>query len=470
MPFLPDLFCLAPYTHEAAAGEDLASSTSNLPVGNVNSALPHFLDVHRVSHPQSLGSSFLSDASVGTSSPEPNLASCLIPASASYRPKHALWPDARITAFLQVPGNTTLLGFSLAGAQAGKQLFKAKSTAAQAASATAHSDLHISSHEDFIFGASRKGSRISPDAFNSLTPAYSMMGWFGAMRMSLQSADQSGDGAYDPNYEPTGWTKFIPRALIAFTLFDALNVLVAVSTRHYICDIPLRAWLGLSVLFGLPADGVIKVFSWFMKPRYKIYRLTVNRCRDDMIMPESFEMEDLTLVGEDGTNYIEEIEWTPSKEDNVYTVTFGIPVMVVGYQINTSMRAPPSNDPVDWTLECSNTGFTWELVDQVEGAPIPRQRNSASQFFDALLTVEENAAFRQAYVMEVIFSAGAFVWLVLGTSWVAKASDSCVDSAPPLWLYCYCLVVLTWSFMGTVTTGLIVSAVAMIILGVKAPQ
>jgi len=439
-------------------GEEVSTSNfANSLVHDVSFAAPR-------TRSRCLGSSFFSDAKAGASFSDPGVASCSLPSTASYRPKPR-WLDSHVTAFLKVPGNTTLLGFSVAGAQ----VIKAKSTAARAAThAAAHADVHhVSSHEDFIFGCDRKNEHLSADAFNSLTPAYSMTGWAVAAKMSFDRGEE------DPNAsEASGWTKFVPRALIVFTVFDVMNTAVALYTHHYICDLPLRAWLLLSVLFGLPADLVIKGYSWFQKPRYRIYRITINRCRDDMVMPESYGMEKIIFFDENGFNIEEQVpcESPLEPEGNFKTFTFEFPVMVVGYQLVTSAQAPVGNDPVDWKLECSNLGAVWETMDEVEGAPMPRQRNQPTQVFDALLTVEENAAFRQAFVMEVIFSAGAFVWLVLGTSWVARASESCIDSAPPLWLYCYCLVVFAWSLMGTITCGLIVSAVAMIILGVKSPQ
>lgn len=412
-----------------------------------------------------VSSSFFEGSKAGASFSDPSLASCSLPSTASYRPKR--WLDSHVTAFLKVPGNTTLLGFSVAGAQ----VIKAKSAAARVPTdAAAHEDAQLSSHEDFIFGCDRKSNRISADAFNSLTPAYSMMGWFTAAKMSFDRGEE------DPNSaEPSGWTKFVPRALMVFTAVDLVNFTVAIATRSYVCDIPLRFWLMTSVLLGLPADGVIKAYSWFQKPRYKVYRLTINRCRDDMVMPENFGMENIIFFDENGYNIEDQVPRTSDEEEgaaasNQRTYTFEFPVMVVSYQILTSASAPVGNDPVDWKLECSNAGVLWELMDEVEGAPMPRKRREPTQVFDALITVEENASFRQAFVMEVILCAGAFAWLVLGTSWVARASESCIDSAPPLWVYCYCVVVFAWSLMGTITSGLIVSAVAMIILGVKSPQ
>jgi len=111
----------------------------------------------------------------------------------------------------------------------------------------------------------------------------------------------------------------------------------------------------------------------------------------------------------------------------------------------------------------------WRLIDErtEEDIDVPLTRETPTELIVDLTSINEDASFRQAFLAELIATGTALAWLTIGSAWIATSSETCVDSAPELWYYCFLLVVATWSCLGTVTIGLIVSAVAMILLGVK---
>merc|ERR1712187_252625 len=133
--------------------------------------------------------------------------------------------------------------------------------------------------------------------------------------------------------------------------------------------------------------------------------------------------------------------------------------LVTAYQLITDLAAQPACDPANWKLEGSLDGLDWVLIDESVGQLVPRERGAPTTIFEDLLHLEEaTASFRSAFLAEVAANSGAFAWLVAGTVWVSAGTETCVDSAPWLWYSCYLIVVIVWSFMGTITIGLIVSA------------
>jgi hypothetical protein len=261
-----------------------------------------------------------------------------------------------------------------------------------------------------------------------------------------------------------GWSKIIPRALSVFSVVDVASAIMVFMTRNYVCDEHLRTWLVGGILLGGPTDLLIKGISWFMKPRYRYYKLQVDSCRQ---VPEAdFKIDKLQMYDENGRE-IDGFGVEAMKEGSNWMVRLKWPRMVSSYRIITSRTDNAGKDPVAWKLFASNNERSWRLIDEQINGGVPTSRGVPSQLIVQLLSLAEDVSFRQAFLAELISTLGALAWLTVGSAWIARSSETCVDSAPELWYYCFLLAVSTWSCLGTVTVGLIVSAVAMILLGVK---
>jgi len=371
---------------------------------------------------------------------------------------------AKATAFLQASRRP--LGLGLAAAGASEWLGGAPRSGARSHRATDCKAVCLipgagcNSHEDFLFGGQL------PDS--ALTPKYSMMaGWGMAARMTFRGHPD--DQLLEE--ENKGWGKWIPRALGFFSVVDLATAAIVYITRHFVCDVPLRTWLLGGILLGGPADLAVKALTWALKPRYKYFKLQVINAREQG--GEAFEMESLLLYNEFGHQIagpdfaiVDQI-----KEGSNWMVTTQYPQMISSYQVLTSQTMPPSTDPVTWNLLGSNNKKTWKLIDEQDHHDtnfIAQARNQACEMISDF-THQDDAAFRQAFLAELIATSTALGWLTVGSAWIAQGSETCVDSAPELWYYCFLMAVTTWSCLGTVTIGLIVSAVAMILLGVKTP-
>merc|ERR1712217_185052 len=128
-------------------------------------------------------------------------------------------------------------------------------------------------------------------------------------------------------------------------------------------------------------------------------------------------------------------------------------------------------DPVAWVLEGSFDGVDWVVVDERDGVEMPRGRGVATELFEDMPHLDDaTSAFRCGFLVEVMANIASFAWLVAGTAWVSLGTETCVDSAPYLWYPSYIIVVITWSFIGTMVVGIIVSAVSMVALGAKQSQ
>jgi len=300
---------------------------------------------------------------------------------------------------------------------------------------------------------------------DALTPKQSMMaGWVYAARMTYKG-DPSDEQIPE---EGKGWSKVIPRALGFFTVLDMTSALVVFLTRNYICDVPLRTWLLGGIMLGGPTDLVVKGLAWAMKPRYKYYKLTVVNARD--VDNTAFELDKLLMYDEFG-HPIDGWGVDPKKEGNHHIVTLEYPRMISSYRLITSQSGVPGTDVVTWELYASNNGTTWKLLDEQDHHDddfMPLARETGTELITEMSGLVD-VGFRQAFLGELIATSAALAWLTVGSAWIAGGSETCVDSAPELWYYCFLMAVATWSCMGTVTIGLIVSAVAMILLGVKTP-
>lgn len=352
-----------------------------------------------------------------------------------------------------------------------------------AASALAH-HMDLPGHQDFLFGATpltipSAGSLLSTKHLTSLVstanlaPKLSMVAGFTSAASLLVNMVSKKAKVLDPfeddeeeKIQLTGWCRHVPRALKVSIAFDALSALVLGQSWGSYCSVPLKSWLAGGIALGFPLSALVQKVAK-QRPSFKHYRLTVTALRGGGD-PNTAKLDSLVLYDQfnfpvDGNSMAQQqtgSSWLCSLQNGGELVT--------GYQIVTHRTSPRETDPSAWTFEASMDGVTWQVIDDVDGHELPTARGTRSTHFDDLAHLEESTkAFRGAFLLEVVANAAAFAWLVAGTSWVSQGADVCVDSAPLLWHYCYLLVVLVWSFLGTITIGLIISAVAMIVLGVK---
>merc|ERR1712050_638305 len=115
--------------------------------------------------------------------------------------------------------------------------------------------------------------------------------------------------------------------------------------------------------------------------------------------------------------------------------------MISCYRVVTSSQGV-DKDPVTWELLATNRkeGDMWRVINEVDESStgyIPQQRNTGSPYYSDLTSVNEDGSFRQAFLLEVFANAASFAWLVAGSAWISQGSETCVDSAPVLWYYCF---------------------------------
>jgi len=346
-------------------------------------------------------------------------------------------------------------------------------------------------HSDFLFGASPSGRRhfstlrllpkAAPAAAGIMlaAPKLSMMaaGAGGAatspggeggssLRKAVASLDPFGE---NPDSEETGWCKFVPRGLKIALASDIISALVLAGSYFDSCDWPLKAWLFGGIFLGYPVSSTVhKVAS--RRPAFKFFRLRVKKIRGSGLPPELFKLEGLVLY--DQFNHpIPRADASEVKDDEeafweVSLNNRGDPELITGYHLITHQTANIKYDPISWQLEASADRERWRIIHVIENKGLPSARGAETPTFDDLRHLEDaTSAFRSAFLTEVFANAMSFAWLVAGTAWVSAGTDTCVDSAPFLWFFSYITVVIVWSFIGTITVGLIVSAVAMVLLG-----
>eukprot|EP00403_Amphidinium_massartii_P009483 CAMPEP_0178417776 /NCGR_PEP_ID=MMETSP0689_2-20121128/24744_1 /TAXON_ID=160604 /ORGANISM="Amphidinium massartii, Strain CS-259" /LENGTH=371 /DNA_ID=CAMNT_0020039143 /DNA_START=197 /DNA_END=1308 /DNA_ORIENTATION=- len=305
--------------------------------------------------------------------------------------------------------------------------------------------------------SSSRGKQIA-----KFTPQISMMGLLRAPPGRSDEAEEEEDD------EPEkGWCKYVPRGLTFFATVDAVGALILAATRNNICDFPLRHWIVGGMLLGFPASYLVHRVA-AAKPAYSIYRFTALQLRgggdpDEMLIDglALFRLGNLPI----------ESPMTQQPDGNSggksFLVTLDSAEVIASYQVISS-NGDVAKDPVAWKLEGSNDGLHWEPVDAAEEPDFPRARRQASALLEDLLHLENDNSFRKAFWLEVGMTAAAFGWLMAGTSWVSASSEACIDSAPLLWVPSFVNIVFSWSALGTMTVGLIVSAVAMVAIGAKA--
>lgn len=323
---------------------------------------------------------------------------------------------------------------------------------------------HPLSHEDFLFGSASKAGGTRP----WLRPKISMVAGLGTVAGAvLQVARKHSphlpftDGEPERD-QPTGWTLLLPRALRACLAFDVLGLFLLGSTLHCSCDVPLRSWFAGGLLLGFPASRLVENVAK-SRPSFRFYRLHVTEGRS--CDGEATDLDGLVLYDQFGLP-MDMYRTQQRKELNYWFVTLAEAELVTGYHLITSRSSSPQLDPSSWVLEGSYDGVTWQMLDECEGETLPDGRGVATFLYEDLAhLVDGTAAFRRAFLVELALSAASFAWLIAGSAWVSQGTETCVDTAPLLWYSSYFTVVLVWSFLGTVTTGLIVSTVAMIILG-----
>mmetsp|Transcript_58109 Transcript_58109/g.123403 ORF Transcript_58109/g.123403 Transcript_58109/m.123403 type:complete len:483 (+) Transcript_58109:57-1505(+) len=308
-----------------------------------------------------------------------------------------------------------------------------------------------------------------------VTPTLAMLGAAGAVGSEMMGdARKKWEGFKfsdidpfhdDESEERSGWVKNVPRVLRGLAISDFFSLALVYLTRNLECNVPLRAWLLSGVLLGFPTSWAVHKIAK-TGPMMKWFRVTVHRLRGGGD-PTSFKVEGITLF-DHLMRPVDRIEQQEEyQEDNTWRANFkGDPALVKAYQLITSSNGDPQLDPVAWTLEGSIDGVDWVVMDEAEGVDVPRARGAATALFDELEHQQfANVAFRSAFLAEVFSTLLSFAWLVMGTAWVGMGSVDCVDSAPWLFYPSYLLVVVIWSFLGTVTIALILSAVAVVVMG-----
>jgi hypothetical protein len=281
--------------------------------------------------------------------------------------------------------------------------------------------------------------------------------------------DPFGSG-HEEQREETGWCRVIPRCLRFALASDLWGLFILASSLHLPCDVPLRTWIVGGMLLGFPVDALVQRVAK-NRPSFSTYRLTITELRAGSgSNPNDFKLDSIVLYNQFGVA-IHGSRLRKRLEDNMLFVDItDSEEMVVGYQLVTHRTSNPATDPSSWVLEGSKDGRSWQLMDECSGEELPRARETATVLYEDLLHVGDSvSAFRSAFLCEVFATAVSFGWLVAGTSWVSMGTESCVDSAPFLWYSSYFTVVTVWSFLGTITILLIISAVAMVALGSKPP-
>eukprot|EP00929_Paragymnodinium_shiwhaense_P009868 TRINITY_DN11424_c0_g1_i6.p1 TRINITY_DN11424_c0_g1~~TRINITY_DN11424_c0_g1_i6.p1 ORF type:complete len:471 (-),score=91.87 TRINITY_DN11424_c0_g1_i6:70-1482(-) len=355
----------------------------------------------------------------------------------------------------------------------------ATSTVTSAAAKGSVDASNSAAFNDFLFGRS-SSSAGDKAAFIDLTPTVSVVS--GALAMADEAltkllstplckffdfTDAAGD---DPSNKMTGWAKVVPQMVRLQMLFDILTMVVIILSRHGMCGVPLRAWLVAGMLLGYP-------MTWFVNklakchPAFRQYRLVARSLRKGTDDLDAMKIDGIQLYDRLGLPIPAESivsQGSSAERGCEWIVDVGVPTMVTGYALITSTDGSPQTDPVKWVFEGSNDGVNWEILDDAKAPQVPMTRGFLCERQDYLLHLEECASvFRGAWFVEVIATAIAFAWLLKGTAWVAAGSELCVDGAPSLYYFCYLIVVVTWSILGTCTMALIASAVAMVLFSQK---
>eukprot|EP00930_Biecheleria_cincta_P055470 TRINITY_DN4178_c0_g1_i1.p1 TRINITY_DN4178_c0_g1~~TRINITY_DN4178_c0_g1_i1.p1 ORF type:complete len:433 (+),score=57.40 TRINITY_DN4178_c0_g1_i1:51-1349(+) len=338
-------------------------------------------------------------------------------------------------------------------------------------------------HHEFLFGTSPhavvKGVS-SKDSFEmplsiSMMPAASEVSavastfatavWKEGKKLLAPIVDPFSDETEFP--QETGWNLMIPRTLRLSYWTDIISLATVAHSAFYFCDVPLRSWLIGGVMLGFPVSTLVNRLILKDSPRFSSIRLTVKKIRGGGD-PSRFKLDSLVLYNRFNQPIHRSLVGERYEANYWFVQTREGPEPITGYQLITHRTAEPGTDPVSWIVEGSADGENWQVIDETDNENLPRQREKASQKYEDLDHIPDSvAAFRQGFIAEVGATALSFAWLILGTSWVSAGTEACVDSAPILWYWSYFLVVIVWSFLGTITIGLIVSAVAMIVLGAK---
>jgi len=364
-----------------------------------------------------------------------------------------------------------------------------------AAAAPVATEIHdhgarVTEHSDFLFGNSlptlltsskESTSLISPDklkpqmfmmadasAFYEAVKPQAILVYDHLVKNVLPKLDPFGDGREEPDAQ--GWSKMVPRGLRWFLAADIFSGFVVACSLFSPCDVPLKSWLLGGILLGFPVSELVNKVAK-KRPAFQWYRLIATQLRDGS------DVKTMKLGGilflDQFQNPVHKSE-TEERQENKHWFTsfkFDRVELVTGYQVVTAERGDSGNGPVSWVLEGSFDGVDWVVIDERTNFDVPRQRGQPTIIIDDMAHLDEaSTAFRSAFIIELVGCAASFAWLVAGTSWVSAGTETCVDSAPFLWYPSYLIVVLLWSMIGTIAVGLIVSAVATIVIGSKTEE
>eukprot|EP00811_Abedinium_folium_P001072 NODE_10981_length_1316_cov_8.540791.p1 GENE.NODE_10981_length_1316_cov_8.540791~~NODE_10981_length_1316_cov_8.540791.p1 ORF type:complete len:332 (-),score=87.49 NODE_10981_length_1316_cov_8.540791:320-1225(-) len=273
--------------------------------------------------------------------------------------------------------------------------------------------------------------------------------------------DDDEDGDVDGGHFFGGW---MPCYLLGITAIDALGLAVLLKTGSLQCDVPLRIFGVGGLLLGFPTSALIHALTQ-RKPAFRHYRLCVNEVRSSG-NPYFFQLDDLRLFGRQCRRYSDRAIEGGRTSYGWWTASFRKPVLVESYQLVTSQSAA-QHDPISWCFEASNDCVKWTRLDYCHGITMPTARRAKTAIIGNLQHLSDGGPFRKAFLAELAANAAAFAWLVAGTSWITAGSETCIDSAPLLWYTSFVTVVCAWSVLGTITIGLLISGLAIVLLKLR---
>jgi len=199
-----------------------------------------------------------------------------------------------------------------------------------------------------------------------------------------------------------------------------------------------------------------------LQPRYRHYRLGVDLLRGGQ-SPDNLQLGSLTLYDHLSMPIHQSVEVEQYQDGRYWYVTIkNGPVLITQYRLITHPTSAPSLDPSKWVLEGSVDGIEWKKLHAFRAmVEIPMRRSQSSPSFEDMEdhTAAIVFAHRVGFLLELAANAASLAWLAVGTSWVGASSDVCVDTAPLLWHSSFIVLLVVWSFLGTVTLSTVLCAV-----------
>jgi len=271
----------------------------------------------------------------------------------------------------------------------------------------------------------------------------------------------------DNEDEPRGWVKVVPKMLRGVAAFDVFTAFVLLASADDTCAYPLKPWLLAGLALGFPMSKLVHFVNTSLQPRYQYYRLGVDLLRGRG-STENMQLGSLTLYDQLGMP-IQDGEIDQHQDGRYWYVTIRDgPELITQYRLVTHPTAEASLDPSKWVLEGSVDGVEWKSLHEfLATGEVPTNRGQSSRLFEGMESHKAARvfAYRVGFLLELAANAASMAWLAAGTTWVGESTDMCVDTAPFLWYNCFIMLLVVWSFLGTVTLGTVVVAVGSVVFG-----